>query len=174
MCMCVGYDHDTKILFCVVSLLKKIIALKNNSSLMQFLTDNDFHKVKLHFIKSNHYKVIAKINCVKGSFILDTGASTTFVDKNLKEKFKLTSEESQIKASGAGPEKINAFVSQNNQLKFRHWRLEKCTIALIDLGPINTAFAAADLAAVDGIIGADILKKGKAIIDYNKNYLYLK
>ena len=27
---------------------------------------------------------------------------------------------------------------------------------------------------VDGIIGADILKKGKAVIDYEKKYLYLK
>ena len=55
---------------------------------MQFLTDHHFHKVKLHFIPSNHYKVIAKINGVKGNFILDTGASTTFVSKDLKEKFK--------------------------------------------------------------------------------------
>ena len=141
---------------------------------MQFLSENHFHKVKLHFIKSNHYKVIAKINGVKGHFILDTGASTTFVDKNLKEKFKLISEASQIKASGAGPEQIDAFVSKKNQLKFGQWSLEKCTIALIDLDPINTAFAAADLVAVDGIIGADVLKKGKAIIDYDKNYLYLK
>ena len=141
---------------------------------MQFLSENHFHKLKLHFIKSNHYKVIAKINGVKGHFILDTGASTTFVDKNLKEKFKLISEASQIKASGAGPEQIDAFVSKKNQLKFGQWSLEKCTIALIDLDPINTAFAAADLVAVDGIIGADVLKKGKAIIDYDKNYLYLK
>ena len=27
---------------------------------------------------------------------------------------------------------------------------------------------------VDGIIGADLLKKGKAVIDYHRNYLYLK
>ena len=27
---------------------------------------------------------------------------------------------------------------------------------------------------VDGIIGADILKRAKAIIDYDKKYLYLK
>ena len=140
---------------------------------MQFLSENHFHKVKLHFIKSNHYKVIAKINGVKGNFILDTSASTSFVAKNLKEKFKLTLGESQIKASGAGPEQIDAFVSRNNQLNFGQWSLKKCTIALIDLDPINAAFEAADLVAVDGIIGADVLKNGKAIIDYNKNYLYL-
>ena len=148
--------------------------MTNKASLMQFLTDHHFHKVKLHFIPSNHYKIIAKINGVKGNFILDTGASTTFVSKDLKDKFKLDYEASKIKASGAGPEQIDAFVSHKNELKFGQWCLEKCTIALIDLNPINTAFIAANLATVDGIIGADVLKKGKAIIDYDKNYLYLK
>jgi len=31
-----------------------------------------------------------------------------------------------------------------------------------------------DSKPIDGIIGADILKKGKAIIDYEKRELYLK
>jgi hypothetical protein len=47
-------------------------------------------------------------------------------------------------------------------------------LVLIDLGPINSAFMEINLKAVDGIIGADVLKKGQAVIDYNKNYLYLK
>ena len=141
---------------------------------MQFLTDECFHKVKLHFIPSNHYKVIAKINGVKGWFILDTGASTTFVAKRLTEKFNLSSEGAIIKANGAGPEQIDAAVSHENLIKMGTWSRSKCTIALIDLTPVNTAFTSADLPKVDGIIGADILKKGKAIIDYDKNYLYLK
>ena len=148
--------------------------MENNISLMQFLTELHFHKIKLHFIESNHYKVIAKINGIKGNFILDTGASTTFISKDLKDKFKLSLENSRIKASGAGSEQIDAFVSHKNQLKFGLWCLDKCTLALIDLSPINTAFTAGNLATVDGIIGADVLKKGKAVIDYDKNYLYLK
>ena len=39
---------------------------------------------------------------------------------------------------------------------------------------INKALSERDIEVVDGIIGADILKKGKAIIDYEKNKLYLK
>jgi len=31
-----------------------------------------------------------------------------------------------------------------------------------------------EIKQVEGIIGADTLKKGKAIIDYEKNRLYLK
>ncbi|NNL61846.1 MAG: acid protease, partial [Flavobacteriaceae bacterium] len=38
----------------------------------------------------------------------------------------------------------------------------------------NTALVNHESEPVDGIIGADILKKGRAVIDYGKNYLYLK
>ena len=39
---------------------------------------------------------------------------------------------------------------------------------------MNTGLINHNADPVDGIIGADILKKGKAIIDYEKKYLYLK
>jgi len=50
----------------------------------------------------------------------------------------------------------------------------KCSIILFNMDHINKALNERDITNVDGIIGADILKKGKAIIDYEKNRLYLK
>lgn len=146
----------------------------NSNTLKDFLNKRDFKKVKLHLIQSNHYKVLAKINSVKGWFIIDTGASTTFVSQFAIEKFKLKIRPQKIKAQGAGPEQIEAQISKNNQLTIGRWVSKKCPIASIDLSPINAAFSAAKLTKVDGIIGADVLKKGKAVIDYDKNYLYLK
>lgn len=146
----------------------------NSNTLKDFLNKRDFKKVKLHLIQSNHYKVLAKINSVKGWFIIDTGASTTFVSQFAIEKFKLKIRPQKIKAQGAGPEQIEAQISKNNQLIIGRWVSKKCPIASIDLSPINAAFSAAKLTKVDGIIGADVLKKGKAVIDYDKNYLYLK
>ena len=90
------------------------------------------------------------------------------------EKFKLKIRPQKIKAQGAGPEQIEAQISKNNQLTIGRWVYKKCPIASIDLSPINAAFSAAKLTKVDGIIGAEVLKKGKAVIDYDKNYLYLK
>jgi len=148
--------------------------LINSNTLKDFLNKRDFKKVKLHLIQSNHYKVLAKINSVKGWFIIDTGASTTFVSQFAIEKFKLKIRPQKIKAQGAGPEQIEAQISKNNQLIIGRWVSKKCPIASIDLSPINAAFSAAKLTKVDGIIGADVLKKGKAVIDYDKNYLYLK
>ena len=148
--------------------------MKKSTSLKEFLNQKDFYKIKLHLISSNHYKIVAKINNRKGWFILDTGASTTFIAQMAIEKFRLDVEPQKVKAHGAGPEKIETKISKNNKLRIGKWVFEKCDIACIDLNPINRAFKSADLAEVDGIIGADLLKKGNAIIDYGKNYLYLK
>ena len=45
---------------------------------------------------------------------------------------------------------------------------------LFDLIHVNEALIAHKALPVDGIIGADILKKGDAIIDYKKKYVFLK
>ena len=145
-----------------------------NIDLQTFLANNNFIKVKLHFIASNHYKIVAHINSVKGWFIVDTGASTTFISNHNIHKFKLKLEQNTLNAHGAGSEQIEAKISNNNSLKIGRWRNSKFSVALIDLGPINSAFLKAGLKQVDGIIGADVLKKANAIIDYGKNYLFVK
>ena len=142
--------------------------------LSDFLKNKSYFKIKMHAIASNHFKVISKINGVKGVFILDTGASSTFVDIKLEGLFKLKSERSLIKASGAGPNKLTTLLSKCNSIKIGGWKCERFQIALIDLSNVNDAFESVEAPAVDGIIGADVLKTGNAIIDYEKNYLYLK
>ena len=143
-------------------------------SLSEFLLDKSYFKIKMHPIASNHFKIISKVNGVKGVFILDTGASTTFIDLKLEGKFKLSAESSIIKARGAGRDKIDTLLSKNNRLSIGKWVKTRFPIALIDLSYVNEAFESIDTPAVDGIIGADILKKGFAVIDYEKRYLYLK
>ena len=142
--------------------------------LSDFLKNKSYFRIKMHAIASNHFKIISKINGVKGVFILDTGASSTFIDISLKDKFKLKSKTSLIEASGAGPNKLTTQLSKNNSIKIGSWKSKKFQILLIDLSNVNNAFASIKAQAVDGIIGADILKIGNGILDYEKRYLYLK
>ena len=142
--------------------------------LSDFLRNKSYFRIKMHAIASNHFKIISKINGVKGVFILDTGASSTFIDISLKDKFKLKSKTSLIEASGAGPNKLTTQLSKNNSIKIGSWKSKKFQILLIDLSNVNNAFASIKAQAVDGIIGADILKIGNGILDYEKRYLYLK
>jgi len=123
---------------------------------------------------TNHLELDAEINGVKGRFILDTGASNSCVGLDLIERFKLVSEESEVKAAGAGATDMETHKSGNNSLKIGKWKANECDLVLFDLTHVNTALKQHDADEVDGIIGADILELGKAFIDYNKRALYLK
>jgi hypothetical protein len=64
-------------------------------------------------------------------------------------------------------------MSRKNTLEIGKFILKRTELILIDLQHINNALEKQNAEPVNGIIGADILIKGKAIIDYDKKYLYL-
>ena len=143
-------------------------------SLNQFLLEKGYSKVKLKLAKTNHFEVKATINGVKGLFILDTGASSSCVGFDSVDTFKLKTKESEIKASGAGAIDMETKISKKNTLKIGKWKKNNTLLILFNLTHVNTALINHNSKPVDGIIGADILKKAKAVIDYEKKYLYLK
>jgi|TARA_B110000967_G_scaffold121647_1_gene124230 hypothetical protein len=140
----------------------------------KILKKNKYIKIKLKKTKTNHLEVKAEINGIKGRFILDTGASNSCVGLDLIDYFKLDAKESDTKAAGAGATDMETQQSENNSLKVANWETNKCHLVLFDLSHVNTALMQHNTKKVQGIIGADILQKGKAFIDYNKSLLYLK
>lgn len=141
--------------------------------LKDFLYGKDYVRVKLKRTVTNHFEINAKINGIKGNFILDTGASKSCVGTDDIEFFNLTTEDSEHKASGAGNSEIDTLISTKNSIAVGKFKQKKMDLILIDLSHINKALEKQEAKPVKGIIGADILLKGKAIIDYNKKYLYL-
>jgi len=144
------------------------------NKLADYLTQEGYKKIKLRLTKTNHFEIRATINGVKGRFILDTGASSSCIGFEAAEIFNLIAKDSKIMAAGAGATDMPTKISNRNTLKIGQWNKEKVVLVLFNLTHVNTALVNHDSQPVDGIIGADILKKGKAIIDYEKKYLYLK
>ena len=142
--------------------------------IQKILKKNKYVKIKLKRIETNHLELKGEINGVKGRFILDTGASNSCVGIDLIDLFKLDAEESETKAAGAGATGMDTKLSKDNFLKMKNWKTKKCHLVLFDLSHVNTALEQHNAKKVQGIIGADILQKGKAFIDYNKNILYLR
>ena len=145
-----------------------------NARLEDFLLEKGYIKVKLKLTKTNHFEIKATLNGVKGLFILDTGASNSCVGFEAIDTFKLKAKDSEIKAAGAGATDMLTQVSKKNKLKIGKWKKDKVPLILFNLTHVNTALKHHNSKPVDGIIGADILKKAKAIIDYDKKYVYLK
>jgi hypothetical protein len=88
--------------------------------------------------------------------------------------FNLDAEESETKAAGAGATDMETLQSENNLLQIGNWKTNKWHLFLFNLSHVNTALTDHNANKVHGIIGADILLKGKAFIDYSNKTLYLK
>lgn len=144
------------------------------ASLREFLLKKKYKRIKLRYTKTDHFEVKATINGVEGQFILDTGASSTCVDFSRMKIFNLFARSSEVKAAGAGANNMNTQISENNNLKLGEWQKTDADIVVFDLSHVNEALLNHEATEVDGIIGADVLKKGRAIIDYKQKTLYLK
>jgi len=142
-------------------------------TLNKFLKSKGYSSVKLIFLVTKHYLIEAKVNGIDGTFILDTGASNSCICTSLEDKFKVISKESKEKASSANSEMTNTKISKRNTIQIGKWE-DKINLISFDMNHINNALSQKKVSPIDGILGADILKKSKAVIDYESNKLYLK
>ena len=143
-------------------------------NLQETLKKEKYKKVKFKISKTQHLLIKATINGISGNFILDTGASNSCVGFESIEKFSLKAGKSKTKASGAGATGMFTQLAKNNTLKIGRWKTAELHLVIFDMSHVNEALTQYKAKAVDGIIGADILLEGKAIIDYYNHCLYLQ
>ena len=142
-------------------------------NLHEILKKENYRKVKFKITKTQHLLIKAKINGVIGNFILDTGASNSCVGFESVDLFLLEAKKSKTKAAGAGASGMFTQLALKNQLQLGSWKDSNFEIVIFDLSHVNEALTQHKAKPVHGIIGADILMKGKAIVDYYNHYLYL-
>jgi len=141
--------------------------------LYSVLKKEKYKKIKFKVTKTHHLLIKATINSVKGDFILDTGASNSCVGFESIELFKLTAGNSKTKAAGAGAIGMFTQIAKTNKLKVGSWKNDDFNLVIFDLSHVNSALEQHKVKPVQGIIGADVLIGGKAVIDYENRHLYL-
>ncbi|MCY2685688.1 retropepsin-like aspartic protease [Salinimicrobium sp. TH3] len=144
------------------------------ASLKKLLKEKGYIRIPLTYTATQHLELKAKINKIEGNFILDTGASSTCVGLEAISYFDLLAEDSDVKAAGAGATNMLTQIAMKNLIEIKGWKTKKVDLILFDLKHVNEALVKHKAEKVQGIIGADILKKGKAVIDYKSMNLYLK
>ncbi len=144
-----------------------------SKTLNKFLKNKGYFSVNLIFLKTKHYLIEAKINGIKGKFILDSGATNSCVCITKENKFKLDTKKSKIDASSATSKISKTNVSKRNSIVISKWK-DLIDLVTFDMSHINKIFNEKEIESVDGIIGADLLKKSKAVLDYQSNKLCLK
>lgn len=139
-----------------------------------FLKSKHYIPIQLNKLSTGHLYLSAQLNDSTALFILDTGAGITVVDKKFESKFSLNSSDLETIATGAGGTNIELSESIAKNFNLGDYHLNDFQIHLMSLDHVNNAFKKLGVIEVDGVIGADILSKGKAIIDYNNLILYLQ
>ncbi|RZJ35620.1 MAG: acid protease [Flavobacterium sp.] len=137
------------------------------------LKTRNYRKISFRITRTNHLLLRASINGVAGNFILDTGASSSCVGVESVEMFGLKTADSETKAAGAGATGMQTQISEKNILRVGTWKKTDFDIVVFDMSHVNTALEEHHARPVQGIIGADVLMLGKAIIDYHNNHLFL-
>ena len=143
-------------------------------ALQDILKKESYKKINFKVSKTQHLLIKATVNGVTGNFILDTGASNSCVGFECIELFKLKAGKSKTRAAGAGATGMFTQVAKNNELKIGRWKENAFHLVIFDLSHVNQALQEYKAKPVQGIIGADVLLDGKAIIDYYNHCLYLK
>lgn len=142
--------------------------------LQEILKKEKYKKINFKVSKTQHLLVKASINGIPGNFILDTGASNSCVGFESIYHFNLKAGKSKTKAAGAGATGMFTQLAKNNSLQIGRWKTSDFHLVIFDLTHVNAALQEYKAKSVHGIIGADILLEGKAIIDYYNHCLYLK
>lgn len=136
-------------------------------TLNKLLIEKGYIAIPLEFTLTQHLVVQAKING------LDSGASNTCVGIEWITYFNLEAEASEIKAAGAGASAMETQVAIKNHLEIGSLSIRRVPLVLFNLTHVNEALQQFNLLPVHGVIGADLLLKKKAVIDYSKKKLYL-
>ena len=146
----------------------------NNFFLKDLLNKQQFVKVKLYKIKTQHLICFGSINNVKATFLIDTGASNSCISLKNIDVYDLKTEGEKFEASGASDKKMEAILSKECKFKLGRFSMKKQKFVLLDLNHINSLLESQNVKKINGIIGAEFLKATKAIIDYDNLDLFLK
>ena len=129
--------------------------------------------VRISFSNTKHLLCKAKINGKAAILLIDTGASNSCIHSELEEYFELQTKGDPFDAAGASEGKMHAIMTTKCILELGNNFKGKQAFVLLDLSHVNLSLSSQGVKKIDGIIGADFLKKNKAIIDYSQRKLFL-
>tara|TARA_B110000259_G_scaffold124993_1_gene141490 strand:+ start:137 stop:544 length:408 start_codon:yes stop_codon:yes gene_type:complete len=129
--------------------------------------------VSIQFTKTRHIICKAHINGVAAQLLIDTGASSSCLHSKLQEHFKLRIKGDAFDAAGASHGKMKAVLTRKSKLQLGRHEVGNQAFVLLDLTHINGTLETQGAAPIEGIIGADFLKKNKVVIDYRNRKLSL-
>lgn len=133
--------------------------------------------IKIKLIKIDregcHLCVSGKIKNKKINLIIDTGASQTIFDKNRISNYigHEDFQKAESLSSGLGTNTMESHMVEFKGFTIGDMEFPHEKMMLLDLSHVNESYTMMNLKPIDGVIGGDLLKKYRAIIDYDKKQI---
>lgn len=134
-----------------------------------------YHPVPLRYNKANHFVLDVTINGKKSNMLLDTGANFTNISlKDVKPFGLVISKVSTCSVSGIGDEVEIGCIKGVTDFELAGETFKLSHIHALDITHIKDSYASVNVKTIHGIIGMDLLKKYKGVIDTECNVLWLR
>jgi len=123
--------------------------------------------------KSHHITVVARLAGRPARFIIDTGAGGTVLDSNAVSRYKLKLSSASRKGGGVGSAAMRMNYVAKHDLSLLDLDLSDTRLLTLNLTHVNAGLKTAKVVPVVGVLGADVLWRRHAVIDYHRGLLLL-
>lgn len=140
-----------------------------------FLSQKGYDAIPIRENTAGLLLITVKVNGIEGSFILDTGAGVSVIDSSQASRLQLTlqKDNATFTGAGAGGQGLEVIPSIGNKIEIGNHTVTDFTFSVMSFDHVSQALTEAGCEEFLGVIGVDVLKPGKAIIDYSTMTLYL-
>lgn len=122
-----------------------------------------------------HLEAEVTIDGIKTGFLIDTGASNTVIDIGFAKHNLMEFSSMNEKGGGVGTSQMVLFHKQVDLFMINNFEIPSFDLYATDFQHVKDSLAKKGITEpCNGVIGADILIRYEAVIDYKKQKLYLK
>ena len=109
-------------------------------------------------------------------WIIDTGASKTVLDLNLRPFYEVveSDNEDDYQSAGINQGMMETSVGKMYYLRFGDLEITEQKVALIDLNHVNDIYGKYTEYRIAGLLGGDILMQYQCVIDYSKKTIVFR
>jgi hypothetical protein len=121
--------------------------------------------------RSGHISVVARLSGVQARLIVDTGSGLTCLDRAMLVHYGLAVTSRSRTGGGLGTSSMAMASVAAHDLRLPGVDLSRIKLFAVDLSHLNVALARARVEPIAGVLGADVLHRRRAVIDYGRGYI---
>jgi predicted aspartyl protease len=145
-----------------------------SSAINSLLREQGYVGIPTRRLKSGHYQAMAQVGNQRLSLIIDSGASTSFLDNASALRLRLPLRQTRTRISGLGAPAQRALSARLDNVRLGALRLDSLPVMVLDLSHVNQSLRDEGIELADGVIGADLLAQREAVFDFTSGMIYLR